>query len=374
MRFSATFLVLACLACAPGYAAVLSAPGQTGSPGQPVTTSFSFTSEGMTISALQFDLEWDPALDVKVVLGKQLRQSAKFLYTAQVGTRSLRCLIASAARDPLPDGELLILFLIIDANASPGLAQVRVNNTSASGPDGKAVPLGSFPANVQIQQSGQEVQLVRSDGVLNAASLLPGPISPGEIITLLGSLPASDVTLTFNGTPAPILFNGLNQVNAVVPFGLDLSGPANLQVRRQGQLLAEISLPVSPVSQAIFTPYGGSGAGAVLNQDYSLNSAANPASSGSIIMIYGTGFGAMDPTPVDGQLVSGLATTVLPVTASIAAVPADVVYAGAAPGLVAGVVQVNVRIPQGITPGPLTPVSLQVGGVSSAPGVTISIQ
>jgi uncharacterized protein (TIGR03437 family) len=49
-------------------------------------------------------------------------------------------------------------------------------------------------------------------------------------------------------------------------------------------------------------------------------------------------------------------------------------YAGAAPGLVAGVTQVNALIPSGVNPGSAIPIVLTIGGVSSQAGVTIAIQ
>ena len=374
MRLSAT-LVLYALTCASAYSAMLVAPSQSGNPGQTATAPFSFSSEGAAISGVQFDLEWDQALDVKVVLGGQARQSSKILYTAAFAPRVLRCLVIGMNREILQDGELLKVFLIIGPNATPGLAQVRVNNASATGPSGDAMPLGSLPINVQVQQSaGVTVPIVSSEGLLNAASLLPGPIAPGEIITLIGSFPVDEVALLFNGIQAPILYNGLNQVNAIVPFALDPAAPSKIQARIGGRPLDEVSLTAGSVAPAIFTQNGGSGAGAILNEDYTLNSAANPASRGSVIMVYGTGFGAMDPLPADGQISNDLATTRLPVTASISGVPAKVLYAGTAPGQIAGLVQINVKVPEETAPSLTAPVFLEVGGVSTPPGVTVSIQ
>ena len=46
---------------------------------------------------------------------------------------------------------------------------------------------------------------------------------------------------------------------------------------------------------------------------------------------------------------------------TIGGVEAEVVYAGGAPGLLAGVVQVNARVPIGITPGDAVEVKFVVG-------------
>jgi uncharacterized protein (TIGR03437 family) len=57
----------------------------------------------------------------------------------------------------------------------------------------------------------------------------------------------------------------------------------------------------------------------------------------------------------------------------IAGVAAEVLYAGSAPGLVTGLVQVNVRIPQEIRPDPAAPVSLFAGSAATPDGVTIAV-
>jgi uncharacterized protein (TIGR03437 family) len=275
----------------------------------------------------------------------------------------------------LSDGELLKLFVIVDNAAASGSAQVRLTNTVATDPSGNAIPMAPTTFAIDIQGSGGTFISVPAGGLLNAASLLPGPISPGEIVTLLGGLPVDPkAALLFNGVAAPLLYAGVDQVNAIVPFGLDLSAPATLEVRI-GNSPLKISLPVAPTTPAIFTQgNAGYGPGAILNQDYSLNSPANPASRGSVVMIYGTGFGALNPQPSDGQPVPGPASTISPVSATIGGVPATVIYAGAAPQLIAGLTQINVMVPDDIPPDPAAPVILKIGSSAVPAGVTVSIQ
>jgi uncharacterized protein (TIGR03437 family) len=361
-------------AAIPLNAAVLSAPSQIAVAGQPVIASMAFSSEGQSISGLQFDLEWDQALDLKLVIGDQLRGSTKSLFTYPQGPHSLRCLLVGTDLAILPEGELLKAFLIPGSSSTPGIVQMRVTNVSATDPSGNSMPFRADTVNVTIQSaSGVSVGLT-SDGILNAASLLPGPISPGEIITLLGGLPAADMALLFNGVRAPILYAGLNQINAVVPFGLDVSAPPTLELRFADRSL-KTPVPATPVAPAIFTQNSaGDGVGAILNDDYSVNSPSNPAARGSVVMLYGTGFGTLSPQPPDGQAVGQLASTNVPVTATIDGVPAVVSYAGAAPGLIAGVTQVNVQIPADISPNASAAVVLKSGSVATPAGVTLAIR
>jgi uncharacterized protein (TIGR03437 family) len=90
---------------------------------------------------------------------------------------------------------------------------------------------------------------------------------------------------------------------------------------------------------------------AIANADYSVNSESNPTPAGSYVVIYGTGQGVSRTAQTDGEIMSAAITPVLPVTAQIDGQPANVLYAGSAPGLVAGVLQINLAIPSGLAPG-----------------------
>jgi uncharacterized protein (TIGR03437 family) len=335
--------------------------------------SATFSGQGQRVSGLQFDLQWDQGLDVKLLAGDQLRQSTKLLYTAVIGPRKLRCLIVGMNQDILPDGQLLKILLSIDPHAAPGSSQLALTNTVATTQDSTSVPLAAPMMNVQVQNGTPLTSAVPADGVLNAASLMPGPVSPGEIVTLLGNLPDTPPNVLFNGIAAPIVYAGLNQVNAVVPFGLALDAPANLEVRTASGSTS-VPLTVAPVAPAIFAQgNSGMGQGAILNQNFTANSPANPAARGSMVILYGTGFGLLDPQPADGAIADQAAVTRIAVTASLAGVPAEVTYAGAAPGLIAGVVQINVRVPAGIAPNLAAPITLTVGQAVT-PTVTVAIR
>ena len=358
--------------------AVLSTSNQTALAGQTIVASLAFSAESRTLSGIQFDIEWDQNLEVKLIVGDRLRQARKLLNAGSTAPNMVRCVVVGINQDTLADGELLKLFISVDPNAAAGSAQVRFTNLIATGPQGDSVPLSAQAATVQIQtttSSGNIISLaIPAGGVLNAASFLPGPIAPGEIITLLGSIPPLAPTVLFNGTLAPILYAGANQVNAIVPFGLDVSGPANLDVLANSVPIARLSVPVTLMSPAIFTQTNtGTGQAAVLNEDYSLNSFSNPARRGSVVMLYGSGFGQLNPSGIDGQVASGPVNTALPVSATIGGISADVLYAGAAPGLVFGVEQINVRVPQNAAVG-TSPMSLNVGSAATPGGLTISIR
>ena len=141
-------------------------------------------------------------------------------------------------------------------------------------------------------------------------------------------------------------------------------------------------MPVVQAAPALFALNGtGGGQGAILNADGSVNSSGNPAKRGSVIALFGTGLGPQtSPWSEDGKIADSLtvASSVLPVTALIDGQPAEILYAGAAPGMVHGYVQINVRIPDTVkvyddgTPEDVR-VVLKVGHYTSPSLITLSV-
>ncbi|HWF11384.1 MAG TPA: putative glycoside hydrolase [Bryobacteraceae bacterium] len=259
----------------------------------------------------------------------------------------------------------------------PGLASQTVDLggsfTRIDGTSVTSVTLGGSQGFVLLGASTLSA-VSNLSPVINAASQTAAPISPGEIITLPGAATSSSNQVLVNGVSAPIVSAGPGFVNAIVPFGLDVSNPAQVEIR-QDQTVNTESVPVAGASPGIFSASAtGSGPGAILNQDYSVNTASTPAAADSVVMVYATGFGILDPAPADGSITQTLATTDSPVTATIAGAPADVLYAGAAPGLIAGVLQINVRVPAAAAGNSAAPITVTIGSFTTPAGVTLSVQ
>ncbi len=229
--------------------------------------------------------------------------------------------------------------------------------------------------------------------VVNGASFLAGPVSPGELVTIFGANIGPDVdsgaeldgerlsnsvgntSVMFDGVAAPLLFTSSTQINAVVPFGV--AGPTTqVQVMYQGNAVASTTVPVQPASPALFALDGsGGGQGAILNDDYSVNSNSNPAARGSFVTLYATGGGTTTPASQDGALTtSPLLSLNLPVTVTIEGVPAQVLYAGPAPGEVAGVLQINVVVPETTWVSPFDQVVVTIGTYVSPSAVTVAVK
>lgn len=226
-------------------------------------------------------------------------------------------------------------------------------------------------------------------GVLNGASIAAGPISPGEILALtgiaVGPRPAvsaaatvttslGGTTVTFNGTPAPILYTQADQTNVIVPWGL--TGTSANVVVTSGTVTSSSTVPIAATAPGLFTSNAsGSGATITLNQDGSVNSSTNAAAAGTVVVLYVTGLGQTDPPGQDGVVSSPkvIAEAVAKVTVTIGGLPAQVVYAGAAPGQIAGLMQVEAVVPTGAGTGAV-PVVVTAGTVSSPAGATVSLK
>jgi len=213
----------------------------------------------------------------------------------------------------------------------------------------------------------------------SAASFQGGAVSPGELITILGTAigPAQLTTLTlgsdgrvsttladtqvlFDDVPSPLIYVSASQVSAILPYAVSGKTSTAVQIVTKGLKSNVLTTPVSTCAPALFTADStGNGQAAALNQDNSYNGHNTPADAGSILTLYATGEGQTDPAGVDGQLpLSTYPKPVLPVSVKIGG--AASLYYGAAPQLVAGVMQVNAKIPDGVSSGDQT-IVLTVG-------------
>ena len=165
-------------------------------------------------------------------------------------------------------------------------------------------------------------------------------------------------------------------MSAIVPYSVLGRETVAFEVEYQGQRSTPARLNVGPANPGIFTQTAtGTGQAAAVNQDGSVNSATTPAQAGSVLTLFATGEGLSLPTGPDGrQVPSNAPKPIQQVSVTIGGVPATVEYAGGSPGSVAGLLQVNVRIPASVTAGPTVPVVLRVESAGSREGVTVAIR
>jgi len=230
--------------------------------------------------------------------------------------------------------------------------------------------------------------------VVNSASSLSGPVAPGELVVVYGSGlgPATlaggqidssghlsnnvaGTQVLFNGAAAPLVYTRADQVAAIVPDGVEGQDSIHVQVSYKGQSTPAFSTSVANTAPGLFTlDQSGQGQAAILNQDNSINTAGNPAPRGSIVVLWATGQGPSDPDWAEDVLApSPLPQPKNKVNVNIGGQWSQILYAGAAPGL-AAVIQVNVKVPDGIKPGSKVPVLMRIGNATSQSGVTMAVQ
>jgi len=250
------------------------------------------------------------------------------------------------------------------SGAGVSAAQVSVTSAANGGPG-----LGQAPV---------------INAVTNAASYATGSIAPGEMLSLFGTglglpsvggpgggggfpgggVPANAVQVLFDGTPGTILNSSATQVNVIAPFAIAGKSQTTIQVNLLGQSSPSVRQTVATAAPGLFTTASGRPAGI----------GNTPIAKGSTISLYMTGAGLLNPTATDGKT-AGDATykIVAPVTATIAGQSAIVTYAGAVPGALFGLYQVNVVVPDKLASGSADLV-IKVGDVSSQNGVSIVVQ
>jgi len=280
---------------------------------------------------------------------------------------------ASTLRAVIPQSQL----------TNVGNLRISVSGTAGS----------SQPFVVNVTSNGISVL---SSGVVNAATFQPGSFAPGELITVFGtgfgpatltgttvdasgtlSNVVGETRVLFDGVPAPLIYVTRGQLSTLVPYAAAGRSSISMQVEYQGQLSGAVTLSIAQAFPGLFTAdSSGRGQAAAFNQDGSLNSPANPAEKGGILVLYGTGEGQSNPAGADGKISTGFALTkpVLPVTVLINGISAEIIYAGAAPGLVAGVMQLNVRVPDNVPSASALPIVVNVGGASSRFDVTVAVK
>jgi uncharacterized protein (TIGR03437 family) len=179
----------------------------------------------------------------------------------------------------------------------------------------------------------------------------------------------------FNGVAAPLVYMSPTQINAVVPYEVEGSSIATVQLEMAGIQSPAWSIRVVPSNPGLFTQTGsGRGSGAILNQDNSLNTPANPAVRGSIVQMFATGEGQTNPPGSTGEITQlNVKSSLLPVTVEIGGLDAKVTSATTAPMAIAGLFQVNAQIPAALQPGSAA-VVVHIGSASSQVAATVSVR
>jgi len=254
----------------------------------------------------------------------------------------------------------------------------------------------------------QAAPVITSASVVDAAAYKQ-PIAPGSYVNIYGTglsnytdtydattnalspngtystlpLHIDFVTVTFDvpsagiSVPARVTYvcsqciNGTDEVQIQVPWELAGQSSAQMKVVLDGDLFGNVvSVPLSSFAPQFFTN-GNNIADAQDATSYSLITSANPAKQGETIILYANGLGPVNSNPGSGvPPTGGNSTTQQPVTVTFGGQAATPIFAGLAN--FAGLYQINVTVPQGVT-GSAVPVTISVGGATSVQA-TLPIQ
>jgi uncharacterized protein (TIGR03437 family) len=254
---------------------------------------------------------------------------------------------------------------------------------------------GNSPLEVPIQLLVRRPQpLFDPRGVVHGATFRPTFLAAGQIVTIFGAelgpepgvgfeldpvtgrMPdtLAGTRITFDGLAAPLFYASSTQVNFQVPVELAGRSSTRMVVSAEGLEPAEATLPLREAAPGVFTINGTQAA--ALNEDGTLNSAANPAPRGSVIQLFLSGQGQTDPpleTGMPAPLAPPFPAPLLPVTVTMDGAAARVVWTGAAPGFV-GLLQVNVEVPAGLTPSSQVNLAVLVGPNPANQRVTVAVR
>jgi uncharacterized protein (TIGR03437 family) len=345
--------------------------------------------------------------------------SVSFLVTAPTAIPSSTSLTFTSSGGSVPAAQTVTISGSFTATATSSGNWLSVS--PASGAAGSTISVSVNPAGLGVGSNTGTISIAGTNGgtstinvtltvtaplptitkAVNAASYVGGAISPGEVLYISGTNlgPAtlagpqintstgklattlSGVQVLIDGFPAPLVYVQATQVAAIAPYEIAPFANATVEVQYLGQTSNVLSLQVTTTAPGIFTQNAqGTGPGA-FNADFSLNGPNNPVAPGGYVVVYLTGEGQTTPLGVTGTInsstsLANIPKPLLPVTVTLGGqtLPASAIeYVGGVPGEVEGVTQLNIRIPTNAASGSL-PLIVTIGGNSSQPGVTVSVQ
>ncbi|MBL8239542.1 MAG: hypothetical protein JNM66_19115 [Bryobacterales bacterium] len=212
--------------------------------------------------------------------------------------------------------------------------------------------------------------------LVNNASYLE-PLAPGMLAAAFGArLEGAVSQARVGGLPASVLYTTMAQSAFSIPFAMDQFTRSQAEFVTGGCSTGLATVRLVPSAPGIFTlDATGRGQAAALNEDFSANTSAAPVTRGKTVVLWATGQGTTEPPSKDGEITrEPLPRALARMTAKVGGVDAEVSYGGPAPGLIAGISQINVIVPANAPTGPAVPIVVLAGDSASQDGVTIAVQ
>lgn len=232
--------------------------------------------------------------------------------------------------------------------------------------------------------------------IVHGASGAYGPLAPGLLVAIKGfgvgpeqaeggqvnddstgfTTQLAGTRVYIDGIAAPVLYTSRYQTNVVVPFGIRTEGNVEVVVERDGVKQEPFLMPTAACNPGLFTlDSSGSGNVLALTTEYEAVSRGRPIAPGQVVTFYATGLCGATPPQFEGQIKPLTPDpNQLPITLTVNGEVLEILYAGYAPGLVAGVYQINAQLaPDGQT-SLASIVSLQSGNRTAQTNTYLPVQ
>ena len=281
--------------------------------------------------------------------------------------------VTSSAPLPCGPGDVIAHFnpmgALLDATYTPEDSGGPFGPALAIIADGSVLLAGDRLSQIRFGGAGWTAGSCMTLTVFNAATQIAAyEMAPGEIVSFFGAgigpnvgavaspdpmagYPTSlaGVQVLFDGIPGPVFYAQSGQVNAQAPFELSGQSTTNVTLTYHGSTFGPIPMELRFADPGLFRAQPGVSAQALaLNSDGTRNSSSNPASRGSVVTLFGNGFGPTVPACATGAASgssSATQTTLIPNVRPVILGGGPVQSAGGVPGLACGIIQIQMQIP-----------------------------
>ncbi len=199
---------------------------------------------------------------------------------------------------------------------TPAASDSSITVSSSSNTAPATLTVRPNPAGLRPGSQSSKVTLTFADGRLftvrvtlevagvaafaNAASFATGPAAPNTLLSAFGNFQGctSDARVSIDNVETTVFGRSSALINFLLPAAVSEEQSAAVQITCAGISLPSVSLPLGPAFPALFTAaQTGTGQVAIINEDGGVNT---PSPSGTIVTLYGTGFGLLEDAGPDG--------------------------------------------------------------------------
>jgi uncharacterized protein (TIGR03437 family) len=234
----------------------------------------------------------------------------------------------------------------------------------------------TLPYPIELPKTDYDPPELETGGIIDPVSLVAGLLAPGSLFTANGQRLASssssatapypfnlsDASIIIHGESIPLSSASITSLTGMLPFDLPANSSIPVVISRGNTFSTPVLLTIASAAPSLYSTDGtGSGQGIVYHaaQPATLADVSNPASIGEQLIVECTGLGAVTPAVDPGTVAPDGASVNAKVQVTVGGIPAFVAFAQMKSGSV-GVYQVQVTVPDGVSPSDAAPVQIQI--------------